>query len=63
MYLEKCHKAEQSYQIRTRGEQIYFAPATWADHLSNFFLFLIYFEKNGTVYLENKTKYFSIGTI
>ncbi len=42
----KTVKKNQSDQIRTRGKQIYFAPATCEDHLSNF-LFLIYFAKMG----------------
>jgi len=36
----KTVKKKQSDLIRTRGKQIYFAPATWADHLSNFFVFI-----------------------
>jgi hypothetical protein len=52
---------KQSYQIRTRGKQIYFAPATWADHLTNFFVFNL-FCKNWTVFAESK-KFLSVGII
>jgi hypothetical protein len=38
----KTVKKKQSDLIRTRGKQIHFAPATWADHLSNFFVFNLF---------------------
>lgn len=60
--LKTVFKKKQSDQIKTGGEQIYFAPTTLADHLSNFFVCNL-FCKNGTIFLENKTKNILIGTI
>ena len=44
---------KQRDQIRTRGKQIIFAPATWAGELSNFLVFILFW-KNETIYLKNK---------
>ena len=44
---------KQRDQIRTRGKQIIFAPATWAGELSNFLVFILFW-KNETAYLKNK---------
>ena len=44
---------KQCDQIRTRGKQIIFAPATWAEELSNFLVFILFW-KNETAYLKNK---------
>jgi hypothetical protein len=40
-------------QIEARGKQIYFSPATWADLLSNFLLF-ISFQPNEVIYLKTE---------
>jgi len=40
----KTVKKKQSDLIWTKGKEIYFAPDTWAEHLSNFFV-LIYLKE------------------
>jgi len=44
---------KQCDQIEARGKRIYFNPATWADHLSNFLVFIL-FLPNEVIYLKNK---------
>ncbi len=44
---------KQRDQIRTRGKQTIFDPATWAEELSNFLVFILFW-KNETAYLKNK---------
>jgi hypothetical protein len=36
---------KQCEQIRAGGKQIIFAPATYAEELSNFFVFILFWKK------------------
>ncbi len=40
---------KQCDQVEARGKQIYFSPATWGDHLSNFLVFIL-FQPNAVIY-------------
>ncbi len=44
---------KQCDQIEARGKRIYFNPATWADHLSNF-LVLFYFSQMKKFFFKTK---------